>query len=558
MKMKKLISIASALAITTSAFAAITVTANAAASVTLEHTASAPFDEAVTDGSHEVTIDKETHYFNNEGNNGWVSYAFAEFSFNIPDGEYVESATLTWSGTSGKWYGSALYYLDPDITLDYTSLSTEQNYRYAYDKTLISGEIESLQNGKVDIKTDVTSAVKAMSDNGKIIFQWTGNAGGAELYGKTSEHAPTLTIETTSVLKHKVTIHTAPYAAIKSNDEVIAYSDYKGIATVENLDGTKVTYTVEKGGYNTASSGEITFDEDKSINIDLIPSDNSVLFYEDFNTTGIENQGLLFNSVTVSDANFRLNSNKMEIYSNGNGSRSGSIDFGTLINTDGTYEISFDIDGIYMRNSKSGDFSNIISFVDNNNNIIFSIAPLFTNDKKSVGLKINDTVVTTDDLGDSNLHVKANINNSQITIAVGNYEPVIVNTSAGNVIKGMTYANNKLICARIDNLSIKDVIDIIPATATRTQLYSNTTTTGIESEDNASAWSVTVTPGTNAIQEIGVTIDGTNGDKTIKTSIFGEGDVVFAVVVNKTANEIGTFNVMLDGTAVNASIAATE
>ncbi len=110
----------------------------------------------------------------------------------------------------------------------------------------------------------------------------------------------------------------------------------------------------------------------------------------------------------------------------------------------------------------------------------------------------------------------------------------------------------------IDYIIIKKVGDyvapVVDPTATRKQLYSGTTATDNTARDNGSAWLVTVTPGTNAIDTLGVSIDGTAGDKTIETSIFGEGKLTFAVVVNKIAAQITSFNVLADDTTVEATV----
>lgn len=196
MKFERLVSAASALAVSVTVFAGMALTANAAedtVNATLSHTAGTRYSSAGTG----CTLDSELEYFNMDANSGWVGYAFAKFDFAIPDGTNVVSATLTWGGTSSRDYSTSIYYLNSGVEFPFDSMVEGTNYRYANEKTFVASE-PTLQNGKTGITTDVTGAIKAVQDQGTVTFQWTGNNGSGNLYGKGSENAPTLSITVTT------------------------------------------------------------------------------------------------------------------------------------------------------------------------------------------------------------------------------------------------------------------------------------------------------------------------------------------------------------------------
>ena len=92
----------------------------------------------------------------------------------------------------------------------------------------------------------------------------------------------------------------------------------------------------------------------------------------------------------------------------------------------------------------------------------------------------------------------------------------------------------------------------------------NYTTSVEESKDNASLWQLNVKAGTNAIKSVGVEvkIGETTGttDKTITgdTAVISGGEAVFAIVVNRHADEITEINALLDGTSYSAYTQTVE
>lgn len=146
------------------------------------------------------TIDSEKEHYNNDAATGWAGCAFAEFSFNLPEGATVTGATLKWSATNGRSGGrnNDLYYLSPTYTFDAaTEQSSTGAHRHTGERTKITSVSGTGYNGTYyTIETDVADAVKAVVNASKstVVFMWTGNPAGADLAGKASEKAPTLTI----------------------------------------------------------------------------------------------------------------------------------------------------------------------------------------------------------------------------------------------------------------------------------------------------------------------------------------------------------------------------
>ena len=197
---------------------------------TLVHTAGTSYSLAA---GHANTVDGEEEYYNNDGNPGskgaWLGYAFAEFSFTIPEGETISKAELTWTANSVNTKSArdnTIYYLNTGVTLDYEKiLSTQDNYRFNGNKTKISNDNFK---GIKTITTDVTDAVKAISEAEQkyIIFQWTNNGGSALLYGKASDKAPVLKITTVSA--SSTTKYTIKYVDASGKD-IKKAQEYDGI-----------------------------------------------------------------------------------------------------------------------------------------------------------------------------------------------------------------------------------------------------------------------------------------------------------------------------------------
>lgn len=229
---------------------------------TLVHTAGTSYSLAA---GHANTVDGKEEYYNKDASsNNWIGYAFAEFSFTIPEGETISKAELTWTAYSGRKYDSDIYYLNTGASLDYDKiLSTQENYRFNGNKTWISKDNFI---GTKTITTDVTDALNAISEAGQkyIIFQWTGNNGSATLSGKASDKAPVLKITTVSA--SSTTKYTIKYVDASGKD-IKEAQEYDGIigqnftASTEDMAAVHTSdkkYIYESGNETKAAVKEAT------------------------------------------------------------------------------------------------------------------------------------------------------------------------------------------------------------------------------------------------------------------------------------------------------------
>jgi len=260
----------------------------------VDHTASSS-----RNGSNAITttVDAENEHYNNSKAAAWGGWAYAQFSYTIPVGYSVESATLTWSttiiGNSGT-RNNDIYYVNAGTTIDYASLTSSTNLNP--DATFIVQVQKTGPATHTGIETDVSSAVRTIaSTQNYIIFKWTNNAAGADLHGKTSANAPTLELVTTAetfytatfnanggALSPSVTVYsdagrTSPIAkdALSANTTyyyravLAGYENYEGSFDVETSDPvvnftmtakTQYNYTVNAvdGGDNILASNIVS------------------------------------------------------------------------------------------------------------------------------------------------------------------------------------------------------------------------------------------------------------------------------------------------------------
>lgn len=232
---------------------------------TLVHTAGTAYSLAVSRGNQTNTVDGKEEYYNKDASSdNWIGYAFAEFSFTIPEDETISKAELTWTAYSGRKYDSDIYYLNTGASLDYDKiLSTQENYRFNGNKTWISKDNFI---GTKTITTDVTDALNAISEAGQkyIIFQWTGNNGSATLSGKASDKAPVLKITTVSA--SSATKYTIKYVDASGKD-IKEAQEYDGIigqnftASTEDMAAVHTSdkkYIYESGNETKAAVKEAT------------------------------------------------------------------------------------------------------------------------------------------------------------------------------------------------------------------------------------------------------------------------------------------------------------
>lgn len=177
-------------------------------SATLDHTAGSGWGRAASEG---YTVDSENEYYNlsSSKESDWAGAAFAQFSFTIPDGQVITSATLTWSCIqyNRSKYTSEIYYLNAGTSINFETFVSDAAgsallYTDSRTKICTTAALQGVKKtGKLHtgLITDVTDAMKAIAAEGQnyIIFQWTNNDGSADLKGKgDATNAPTLIITT--------------------------------------------------------------------------------------------------------------------------------------------------------------------------------------------------------------------------------------------------------------------------------------------------------------------------------------------------------------------------
>ncbi len=226
------------------------------------------------------SVDGATETYKNEGSAQNQGYAFAEFSFAIPVGESITSATLTWTATADAsgTRTHKVYALNAGQTLDYAQIAANDaaadNEAVLLRKNGVktSTLYSESWNSTHTIETDVTSIVTTIAESQNyIIFQWTSSQTATfRLAGKgDAEKAPTLVITTSSAALYTATF-TANSGAV--SPKVNIYSDSERTSSVLNgtlLDGTTYYYTASADGY-VNYNGSFTVDgSDPAVAFDM-------------------------------------------------------------------------------------------------------------------------------------------------------------------------------------------------------------------------------------------------------------------------------------------------
>ena len=171
-------------------------------SASLDHTAGAQWGS----NTGASTVDANQEHYNNDASSGWAGCAYAKFSYSIPAGYTIKSAILTYSVNQGGSYGrdDIIYYMAKDFDIDWANFAGQTGTDLRNTGSRAGKAVAAAPTGgtgdRLNLSQDVTSSVQAIHDAGQdyIIFQWTGNAGGGDLYGKGADAAkqPKLVIET--------------------------------------------------------------------------------------------------------------------------------------------------------------------------------------------------------------------------------------------------------------------------------------------------------------------------------------------------------------------------
>lgn len=223
--------------------------------IVAEHTAGAQWGSNT--GASTVDADKE--HYNNDASSAWAGCAYAKFVYSeLPDGMSINSASVTYSVNQGGKYGrdDNIYYMAKDFDIDWANFAgqTGTDLRYTSNRggTAVAAAATGGIGDRINLNQSVMGAVSTIYGAGQkyILFQWTGNAGGADLYGKGSDaHAPEL-----GITYSKETLYTATFTETNSlNPTVSIYSDSERTIDVDNgelHDGTTYYYRAVLEGYN--------------------------------------------------------------------------------------------------------------------------------------------------------------------------------------------------------------------------------------------------------------------------------------------------------------------
>lgn len=165
----------------------------------LEHTGSTSYFNGQ---QYTQTCDVEKERYNNAGGQtGFYGQAAMKFSFSIPTGKTVIQAELTWStdilgATTTR--NNSFYYMNPGNDIDWDAfVQGRGNMIMAMRGTPYTylTNVELMGNAThLDNVTDVTTAVKAVESQGYVTLFVTNCASGGDLYGKGSDHVPSLKI----------------------------------------------------------------------------------------------------------------------------------------------------------------------------------------------------------------------------------------------------------------------------------------------------------------------------------------------------------------------------
>lgn len=156
-------------------------------------------------------------------------------------------------------------------------------------------------------------------------------------------------------------------------------------------------------------------------------------------------------------------------------------------------------------------------------------------------LKLNDETIAT--IGNSNNGYR------------GQYSVIDVVMTKDSVLSYSASGSSAL--TEVDYILIRKTGEVTtPATATYSFVNDYTTETGDTSVDNASLFKLVVKAGTNAISSLNVKVNGTAAETAPEiTTISGETEAVFAVVVNALSEQVKSITAVINGDDVAATAA---
>ena len=229
-----------------------------------EHTAGAQWGS----NTGVSTVDANLEHYNNDASSGWAGCAYAKFSYpELPNGVSITAATINYCVKQGgsKGRDDIIYYMNKDFDLDWANFAGQTGTDLRNSGYRAGAAVATAPTGgtgdRLNLSQTVTSSVSAIyGQNQKyILFQWTGNAGGADLYGKTSEHIPSLEITYTTASAYNVT-----FTETNSVAATVKIDDTDVTAGTILVDGN-YSFTATAVGYETYNGNFTVSGADKNV-----------------------------------------------------------------------------------------------------------------------------------------------------------------------------------------------------------------------------------------------------------------------------------------------------
>ena len=234
--------------------------------VELVHTGST---YARNDNTLHMTCDAALEHYNNTGNktNSWIGQAAMKFSFLIPVGKVIKSATLNWTTSIG---GSSTINrknqlrclktgVDPDWDALANGTATAMLWSLQSDDDAIDNPLAGATTH--DVENDVTTYIRNREQQGYVVFMLSDSESGADLYGKTNSNESkrpklTLTFANESDV-NKVTYNANTYGTCATSYSIYDTDDATPITLPSVTPNSNRVFT---GWYDAASGGNFVGD----------------------------------------------------------------------------------------------------------------------------------------------------------------------------------------------------------------------------------------------------------------------------------------------------------
>ena len=234
--------------------------------VELVHTGST---YARSDKTLYMTCDAALEHYNNTGNrtNAWTGQAAMKFSFLIPAGKVIKSATLNWTtsigGSSTTNRKNQLRCLKTGVDPDWDALAdgtaTAMLWSLQSDDDAIDNPLAGANTH--DVENDVTTYIRNHEQQGYVVFMLSDSESGADLYGKTNSNESkrpklTLTFANESDV-NKVTYNANTYGTCATSYSIYDTDDATHITLPSVTPNSNRVFT---GWYDAASGGNFVGD----------------------------------------------------------------------------------------------------------------------------------------------------------------------------------------------------------------------------------------------------------------------------------------------------------